>query len=161
MSRWLTTVPAAVLVINWTLCLVSRPTAHERSMTSWSSAGIVLRCTGRRSARYTCSCSARTWATHRPLSTLMIQDPHRLCRSSQLLRRLNCWELPLCTQFRSAATVFWCCAGFICLNCTLKFIFYINSVNWRLGLLRLWKAGRVTVWCLQLTPSSTSTVLRF
>ena len=94
-TRSSTTVPAAVLVISWTWCSVSRPTVRVRSTTLWSSAGTVSRSTGRRSARFTCSCSARTWDTRRRRSTQMMQGCRRLRRSSHSLRhrhRPNCWE---------------------------------------------------------------------
>ena len=89
-TRSSTTVPAAAPVISSTSCSVSRPTARVRSTTSWSSVGTASRFKGRRSARFTCSCSARTWATHRPSSILTTQNSHRLlCRSSHLLHE-NC-----------------------------------------------------------------------
>ena len=49
-------------------CWDSRATVRARSTTWWSSAGTATRRRGRRSARCTCSCRGRTWATARPTS---------------------------------------------------------------------------------------------
>ena len=127
-TRSSTIAPAAVPVISWTLCSASQPTVPVRSTTSWSSVGTVSRSRGRASAKFTCSCSARTWATLRPRRVLMTPDCLQLlCRYRQPLRQtLNSVsvtnQLSLLTALQVGSNRILHCADFNRLNCT----FYIQ-----------------------------------